>query len=44
MKEAEMVRIAALIDRVLGAPEDDAVAAAVKAEVREMAAAFPLYL
>jgi len=44
MREAEMVRIATLIDRVLGAPEDDAVASAVKAEVREMAAAFPLYL
>ena len=44
MREAEMVRIATLIDRVLGAPEDNAVAAAVKAEVREMAAAFPLYL
>jgi glycine hydroxymethyltransferase len=44
MREAEMVRIAALIDRVLGAPEDAAVSASVKAEVREMAAAFPLYL
>jgi glycine hydroxymethyltransferase len=44
MREAEMVRIAELIDRVLGAPDNDAVAAAVKAEVREMAAAFPLYL
>jgi len=44
MREAEMVRIATLIDRVLGAPEDAAVAASVKAEVREMAEAFPLYL
>jgi glycine hydroxymethyltransferase len=44
MREPEMVRIAGLIDRVLAAPTDEAVAKAVKAEVREMADAFPLYL
>ncbi|HEX7121589.1 MAG TPA: serine hydroxymethyltransferase [Gemmatimonadaceae bacterium] len=43
MREAEMRRIAELIDRVLVAPEDAAVAAAVKAEVRELTTAFPLY-
>ena len=44
MREPEMVRIAGLIDRVLAAPADDSVMKAVKAEVREMADAFPLYL
>jgi glycine hydroxymethyltransferase len=44
MEEAQMVQIAALIDRVLAAPEDAAVTAAVKKEVHELAAAFPLYL
>ncbi|MEX2182800.1 MAG: serine hydroxymethyltransferase [Gemmatimonadaceae bacterium] len=44
MREPEMAQIAGLIDRVLAAPTDAAVAAAVKAEVREMADAFPLYL
>jgi len=44
MGEAEMVRIAALIDRVLAAPEDADVAAAVKREVHAMTAEFPLYL
>ena len=43
MKEAEMERIAELIDRVLRAPEDSALAAQVKADVRELAARFPLY-
>ena len=44
MKEPEMERIAALIDRVLAAPEDAAVTSAVKAKVRELADEFPLYL
>ena len=44
MQEAQMVQIADLIDRVLAAPDDAAVTAAVKKEVHEMAAAFPLYL
>jgi len=44
MQEGEMVQIAALIDRVLVAPDDAAVTAAVKKEVQAMAAAFPLYL
>lgn len=43
MREDEMRRIAELIDRVLAAPEDAAVAATVKAEVRELTTAFPLY-
>ncbi len=43
MKEAEMARIAELIERVLGAPEDGAVLDAVRAEVHELAGAFPLY-
>ena len=44
MGEAEMVRIAGLIDRVLASPEDEAVLAAVKREVHAMTAEFPLYL
>ncbi|MBA3854720.1 MAG: serine hydroxymethyltransferase, partial [Gemmatimonas sp.] len=44
MGVAEMVRIAGLIDRVLSAPEDEAVLAAVKREVHAMTAEFPLYL
>jgi glycine hydroxymethyltransferase len=44
MREAEMVRIAGLIDRVLAAPDDDTVLAAVKREVHAMTAEFPLYL
>ena len=44
MREPEMERIAALIDRVLAAPEDAAVTSAVKAKVRELADEFPLYL
>jgi glycine hydroxymethyltransferase len=43
MKEAEMRRIAELIDRVLSRPGDEAVAREVRAEVRELAAGFPLY-
>ena len=44
MREPEMVRIAALVDRVLAAPTDAAVLAAVKADVHALTAAFPLYL
>ncbi len=44
MEEAQMVQIADLIDRVLAAPEDASVTAAVKKEVHAMATAFPLYL
>jgi len=43
MKESEMLRIAALIDRVLNDPEDTANLAAVHADVKELAGAFPLY-
>ena len=43
MKEADMREIAAFIDRVLAAPEDASVAAAVAAEVKEMMTRFPLY-
>jgi glycine hydroxymethyltransferase len=43
MREPEMERIASLIDQVLMAAEDPAVAARVKEEVRTLAAAFPLY-
>jgi glycine hydroxymethyltransferase len=44
MKEPEMERIAALIDRVLDAPEDEKVTVEVKAKVRALAEEFPLYL
>ncbi|MDH5233334.1 MAG: serine hydroxymethyltransferase [Gemmatimonadota bacterium] len=44
MHEPEMQRIADLIDRVLAAPEDPGVAAAVKVDVKAMADEFPLYL
>ena len=44
MREPEMVKIAALIDRVLAAPDDAGVRAAVKADVHALTAAFPLYL
>jgi glycine hydroxymethyltransferase len=40
---AEMQQVAALIDRVLQAPDDPAVAQSVKADVRALTAAFPLY-
>jgi glycine hydroxymethyltransferase len=43
MTEREMGTIAALIDRVLLAPDDAAVHAAVKAEVKALTQAFPLY-
>ncbi|HEU4995617.1 MAG TPA: serine hydroxymethyltransferase [Gemmatimonadaceae bacterium] len=43
MKEAEMRRIADFIDRVLRSPEDDSVLDAVKGQVRELAAEYPLY-
>lgn len=43
MKEDEMQRIAELIDRVLRAPEDVDEVNAVRADVRELAAAFALY-
>ena len=38
----DMVRVAAWIDRVLDAPEDDAVVDRVRAEVVEMASSFPV--
>ncbi len=43
MKEPEMERIAALIDRVLRSPDDPSTRDAVRAEVHELAGAFPLY-
>ena len=43
MREPEMERVAELIDRALAAAEDDGALGAVKAEVRELAMAFPLY-
>ncbi|GLC26415.1 serine hydroxymethyltransferase [Roseisolibacter agri] len=43
MGEAEMARIAELIDRVLQAPEDASVLESVRSDVRELAARFPLY-
>lgn len=43
MKEADMATIAGLIDRVLSAPDDAAVHAAVKADVKALTHAFPLY-
>jgi len=43
MGVAEMQVIARLIDRVLRAPEDETSLAAVRAEVRELTARFPLY-
>jgi glycine hydroxymethyltransferase len=43
MGAAEMKRIATLIDRVLRAPEDASVIQSVRGEVRDLAAAFPLY-
>jgi glycine hydroxymethyltransferase len=43
MKEPEMEQIAALIDRVLMAPDDAALAGRVKDEVRSLAGRFPLY-
>ena len=43
MGEAEMVRIASLIDRVLTAPEDASICGEVRKEVRSLTSAFPLY-
>jgi glycine hydroxymethyltransferase len=43
MREAEMARIAELIDQVLGSVEDASVAERVREEVRALASAFPLY-
>ena len=43
MKEAEMLKIADLIDRVLTNTEDDSVINKVKKEVNELSLNFPLY-
>jgi glycine hydroxymethyltransferase len=43
MKQAEMRRIAELIDTTLQAPDDATVTDRVRSEVRDLAAAFPLY-
>ena len=43
MRAAEMQQIATLIDRVLAAPDDEASLGAVHADVKQLAAAFPLY-
>ena len=43
MKEAEMARIAELIDRVLSRPGDGAVEASVRGQVQELTSQFPLY-
>jgi glycine hydroxymethyltransferase len=43
MKEPEMVRIAALIDRVLTNLGNASVEAAVRGEVQELTSKFPLY-
>jgi len=43
MREAEMVQIAGLIDRVLGRLGDAAAEAAVRGEVQELTGRFPLY-
>jgi glycine hydroxymethyltransferase len=43
MREPEMDTIGTLIARVLAAPEDEAVARAVKADVEALCARFPLY-
>jgi glycine hydroxymethyltransferase len=43
MRASEMKRIASLIDRLLAAPEDEATIAAVRRDVRALAATFPLY-
>jgi len=44
MREPEMRRIAGFIDRVLAAPADEAVLAAVRADVHALTREFPLYL
>lgn len=43
MTEPEMDEIAALVERVLTAPEDDSVASAVRVDVRELVGRFPPY-
>ena len=43
MRESEMRTVAALIDRVLSAPDDEAVAREVRGEVRDLTGGFPLY-
>ena len=43
MGAAEMAQVAALIDRVIAAPDDAGVLAAVGADVRALAGRFPLY-
>jgi len=43
MREADMETIAGFIDRVLQAPEDAAVKAQVRADVRQLTRKFPLY-
>jgi glycine hydroxymethyltransferase len=43
LREAEMTRVADWIARVLSAPGDESVRAAVRGEVRELCRAFPLY-
>jgi glycine hydroxymethyltransferase len=43
MNEPEMARIAELIDTVLSAPDDSAIAARVRDEVRALTGRFPLY-
>jgi glycine hydroxymethyltransferase len=43
MGEGEMTLIAALIDRVLAAPDDGSIATAVRDEVRALTKEFPLY-
>ncbi|HEU6452268.1 MAG TPA: serine hydroxymethyltransferase [Gemmatimonadaceae bacterium] len=43
MKEGEMRTIAAMIDRVLRAPDDESVVREVGAEARQLAGGFPLY-
>ena len=43
MKEADMERIAELIDTALQSPDDASVSERVRADVRELTSAFPLY-
>jgi glycine hydroxymethyltransferase len=43
MREREMKQIAEMINRILSAPEDVALAAGIRDEVRELARRFPLY-
>ncbi len=43
LRDEEMRRVAQLIDRVLSSPNDETVHADVRAEVKDLTAAFPLY-